>query len=355
MPRVYAGINDGVISNTDNVSWAATRDATSGDSVLTNSLILGTSYGGQGTGIGTAGYWSVWRSYFQFDVSAITDPLESAILNMYFISSGKKFKIVRMERNFTTLDVDNFAELGGFVAGATMAGNVTDYIDGVGTDSSGFNVITLNAQARADMLAGNNGNFNIAVVGYTYDYLNVEPDAGDSNVGGLVYNDFPNQTFDCYIDYEYPVASKSALAGGDFTRTQLRDKTLITAGLSENTLYEVVAVNNSPNQVYLTMEGDNLFRKPGETTKGFHIETTNSVSGSNVINYIQENPHASFILAGATGSFASASFLISSSVGSGERGGNSILVTATNGLAYDTLDPTNSGSTTGINFEIFDI
>ena len=56
MPIVYAGANDGLVSNQDNVNWAATRDATSGDSVLTNSLILGTSYGGQGTGIGTAGY-----------------------------------------------------------------------------------------------------------------------------------------------------------------------------------------------------------------------------------------------------------------------------------------------------------
>ena len=356
MPIVYAGENDGLISNTDNVSWAATRDATSGDNVNSAASNISPAFGTQGTGVGSAGNWGVFRSFYQFDVSAITSTLESAVLNI-FVSSGvgSTFRIVRVGRNFTNLEFTNFDAITGFVAGATMAGNVTDYIDSVHTTTDGFNVITLNAQARADILAGNNGNFNICIVGNTYDYLNVDPGAGGSNAGGLVMNNFTGTSFDCFLEYEYSVASKSALAGSDFTRNQLRNKTAITAGLTENTLYEVVAVNNSPNQVYLTMEGDDLFRKPGEAGKGFHIETTNSVSGSNVINYIQENPHASFILAGATGSFASSSFLISSSVGTGERIGNTILIMATNGLAYDTLDPTNSGSTTGVDFEIFDL
>ena len=99
------------------------------------------------------------------------------------------------------------------------------------------------------------------------------------------------------------------------------------------------------------MEGNDLFRKPGETTPGFHIQTTDSVSGSNVIDYVQENPHASFILAGAS----SSSFLMSSSVGTGERPGNSIIMMATNNLTYSTLDPTSSGSALGANVEIFDL
>ena len=45
MPIVYAGVNDGVISNTDNVDWATTRDAASGDSVNTAGPIIGTAYG----------------------------------------------------------------------------------------------------------------------------------------------------------------------------------------------------------------------------------------------------------------------------------------------------------------------
>ena len=356
MPIVYAGVNDGAISNTDNVSWAATRDATSGDNVNSASAIISPAFGSEGTGVGAAGSYLVARCFYQFDVSAITSALESAVLNIFVgAGGGEDIRIVRMGRNFGTLEFANFSEITGLVAGATMAGNVTDYVDSVRahTVTSGYNVITLNATAREQIVY--NGNFNIAIVGNTYDYLNVDPGTGGENVGGLVYNDFPGTSFDCFLEYEYPVASKSALAGSDFTRNQLRNKTAITAGLTENTLYEVVAVNNSPNQVYLTMEGDNLFRKPGETSPGFHIQTTNSVSGSNVINYIQENPHASFILAGATGSFASSSFLISSSVGTGERIGNTILIMATNGLAYDTLDPTNSGSITGVDVEIFDL
>ena len=356
MPIVYAGVNDGAISNTDNVSWAATRDATSGDNVNSASAIISPAFGSEGTGVGAAGSYLVARCFYQFDVSAITSALESAVLNIFVgAGGGEDIRIVRMGRNFGTLEFANFSEITGLVAGATMAGNVTDYVDSVHTQTTNYQTITLNAQARADILAGNNGNFNICIVGNTYDYLNVDPGAGGNNTGGFVFNDFPGTSFDCFLEYEYPVASKSALAGSDFTRNQLRNKTAITTGLTENTLYEVVAVNNSPNQVYLTMEGDNLFRKPGETSPGFHIQTTNSVSGSNVINYIQENPHASFILAGATGSFASSSFLISSSVGTGERIGNTILIMATNGLAYDTLDPTNSGSITGVDVEIFDL
>ncbi len=349
MPIVYAGVNDGLVSNQDNVSWAATRDATSGNAVITGAATGNPSFGSQGTGVGAAGYTTVVRSFYQFDVSAVTTTLESAVLNIYVGSGAGDFRIVKMGSNFSSLVLGDFDEMTGFVAGDTMAGNVIDYIDSAHTVTSGYNVITLNATAREQIVY--NGNFNIAIVGNTYDYLNVDPGTGGENVGGLVYNDFPGTSFDCFLEYEYPVASKSALAGSDFTRNQLRNKTAITAGLTENTLYEVVAVNDSPNQVYLTMEGDNLFRKPGETSPGFHIQTTNSVSGSNVINYVQENPHASFILAGAS----SSSFLISSSVGTGTRVGNSISVMATNGLYYSTLDPTTSGSVGGVNVEIFDL
>ena len=351
MPIVYAGANDGVISNTDNVDWATTRDATNGDNVNNAGSIIAPAYGSEGTGIGAAGYTLVARSFYQFDVSAITSALESAVLNIYVGSGTGDIRIVRMGRNFGTLAFGNFGEITGLVTGSTMAGNVTDYVDSVHTTTSAYQTITLNTQARADILAGNNGNFNICIVGNTYDYLNVDPGTGGSNTGGFVFNDFPGTTFDCFLEYEYPVVSKNALAGSDFTRTQLRDRTAITAGLTENTLYEVLTVNDSPNQVYFTMEGDNLFRKPGETSPGFHIQTTNSVSGSNVINYVQENPHASFILAGAS----SSSFLISSSVGTGTRVGNSISVMATNGLYYSTLDPTTSGSVGGVNVEIFEI
>jgi hypothetical protein len=352
MPTVYAATNDGTISNNDNVDWATTRDAASGDTVNTAGSIIAPAYGTQGTGIGGAGYWGVYRSFFQFDVSAITDAISSAVLNIYIASGvGSTLRIVRMGRNFGTLGVGNFGEMTGFLAGSTMAGNVTDYIDSVHTTTSGYNAITLNAQARADILTGNIGNFNIAIVGNTYDYLNIDPGAGGSNIGGLVHNDFPGTTFDCYLEYEYPVASKNALAGSDFTRQQLRDKTKLTAGLAEDTLYEVLTVNNSPNQVYFTMEGDNLFRKPGEAGKGFYIETTNSASGSNVINHVQEAMHASFILAGATGSFSSASFLISSSAGTGTRTGNTIEIMATNSSVIQKK----SESAIGVTVEIFDL
>ena len=353
MPIVYAGANDGVVSNTDNVDWATTRDAASGDSYNTVSAIIAPAFGSEGTGIGAAGSYMVARCFYQFDVSAITSALESAVLNIYVGSGTGDIRIVKMGGNFTSLTWSNFSDIKGLTAGATMAGNVQDYVDSVHTTTSAYQTITLNAQARADILAGGfGGDFNICIVGNTYDYLNVDPGAGGSNTGGFVFNNFPGTSFDCFLEYEYAAASsKSALAGSDFTRTQLRDRTPITTGLTENTLYEVVAVNDSPNQVYLTMEGDDLFRKPGETGKGFYIETTNSVSGSNVINYIQENPHASFILAGAS----SSSFLISSSVGTGERVGNTISVMATNGLYYSTLDPTTSGSVGGVNVAIFDL
>ena len=357
MPIVYAGVNDGAISNTDNVNWATTRDAVNGDSVNTAGSIVSPAYGTEGTGIGSAGSYLVARSFYQFDVSAITSPLASATLNIFVGSgTGKTFRIVKMARNFTNLTFGNFGEMKGFVTGSSMAGNVTDYVDSVHTSTSAYNVITLNAEARADILAGNSGNFNIAIVGNEFDYLNIDPGTGGNNTGGFVFNNFPGTSFDCYLEYELaPAAAKSPLAGSDFTRTQLRDKTLITAGLTEGTLYEVLTINNSPNQVYLTMEGDSLFKIPGITKKGFEIETTNSNSGSNVINVVKEAPHASFILAGATGSFSSASFLISSSADTGTRIGNSISIMATNGLSYNTLDPTNSGSAIGVTVEIFDL
>ena len=83
--------------------------------------------------------------------------------------------------------------------GGDMESSVTKYSGEVTTwSSSGYNDITLNAQALADMR--DDSTVYIALVNFDYDLKDVEPtDATGRN--GLYYTNYTGTSRDPYIDY----------------------------------------------------------------------------------------------------------------------------------------------------------
>ena len=105
----------------------------------------------------------------------------------------------------------------------------------------------------------------------------------------------------------------------------MRTKQLVSTEITADTDYEFKFENNLKGQIYFNIEGVN--NKDIFTTAS--LRTTSSDSGSNVVSFISESQHVSFILAGESTS----SFLMSSS--GVTIPGNNIKVMATNVEVYD--------------------
>lgn len=218
-----------------------------------------------------------------------------------------------------------------------MAGNVTDYVDSsiVFTANSVVS-ITLNSTAIGVMNA--NDKFIIAVVGDTYDYRNVEPSAGESNLGGMGFADIPGDTAnDPQISYTTGAVERSPDAGGTKSKDQLRTKQNITTEITADTDFEFKLENSLKTPVYFNLEG--IQGKDIFNTASFR--TTTSDSGSNVLSFISQSQNSSFIIAGES----TASFFLSSST---TIPGNSIRAVATN---ITQLTPT-STKVFGVSMEV---
>ena len=198
MPTIIADTTDGYLDKSA-YSWAGARDAASAD----------IAYVWQNDA-----HASVWhmpaphdtvrnisRCFFAFDTSGINSIPPSATLNLHGINNENANIIVvkATAPDLTTgIALADFDAIDGFVAGATMAGNVTDYSAAFSAGSwnmSGYNIITLNAAALSDMAAL----FKIAIVEYTHDYLNVAP--GGTTLYKTNWYTANNASNKPYIDY----------------------------------------------------------------------------------------------------------------------------------------------------------
>jgi len=344
MPNIAASTSDGHIAKSGTGTWASVRDATDGDSVSNTSFGGGFDIGSQGKGVGSAGQYTVKRSFFQFNVAGISNITELTMSVYGNSSGGGKARAVKpTAASFASgLGVADFDAIEGFSAGNTMAGNVTDYTDNYFTiANSATNEIFLNAAAVND--ANANNKLSVCLVGDTFDYKNVDPSSGGDNTAAVAFAEFPFASFQPTLTYVTGSAAREAIGGGQFTRTELRDRAIVTGEIEANKDYEFLLVNNLNNQVYFNIEGGggkDIFNTAS-------MRTTTSDSGSNVLEFISESVHVSVILKAN----ATSSFLLSSSAA---LPGNTFSALATNPQVFNIEDTTASGSVFGVNLEIIE-
>jgi len=345
MPNIAASTSDGHIAKSGNGTWSSVRDATDGDSVSNTNFGGGFDIGSQGKGVGSAGKYTVKRSFFQFNVAGISNITELTMSVYGNSSGGGRVRAVKpTAASFAGggLGVADFDAIDGFSAGNTMAGNVTDYTDTYFVIANSVNSeIYLNSAAVND--ANANSKISVCLVGDTYDYKNIDPDAGGDSTAAVAFAEFPFASFQPVLTYVTGSAAREAIGGGEFTRTELRDRAIVTGEITADTDYEFLLRNNLNSQVYFNIEGGggkDIFNTAS-------IRTTTSDSGSNVVGFVSENTHTSVIVKAN----ASASFLLSSSA---TFPGNTFSVLATNPQIFNIEDTTASGSILGVDLDIFE-
>ena len=225
MPTIYADATDGYVykSATGGPSWASVRDATSGTGA--SSTTTARPFGIRvDAATGRGGLYAVERSFFAFDISSISTEVASATINLrgYSNGTGDVICVKATAPDLTSnLVVGDFDAIDGFSAGASMAGNATDYSAEVATwSTSGYNTITLTADALSDM--EDDSILKVCVVNYDYDYLNVDLGfSGGNHRNGVYYADRSGTSFDPYIEYTLAgaaVASVDGVAIGNITK-----------------------------------------------------------------------------------------------------------------------------------------
>jgi len=336
MPSSVADENDGNVKNGPVGNWAGARDATSGTSTSNTGQSNSAAFGASGgAGRGAVINSTVSRAFFEFDFTGVTN-VDTATLKINNPSNNSSIARIVKAGDFAPLGVGDFDNIVGFSAGNTMAGNVTDFIDApITLAAQATTDFTLNSTAIADM--NSNDKFRIAIVGNTHDYLNVAVSATDNNVGGITFANKPGTEDDPQIEYTTAAVGRSADAGGTKSKDQLKRRALISTEISADTDFEVKLTNTLKTPVYFNLEG--VGGKDIFSTASFR--TTTSDSGSNVLSFISESQHASFILAGESTS----SFFLSSSIA---IPGNNIEAVATN---ITQLTPT-STEVLGVSMEV---
>ena len=229
MPQLYGTTDDGyAFAFASGGTWADARDSNGTD--LGRGNVAGPSAVNYSWSASAAhstsrgGYYTVVRSFFVFDTSSITDKLAKAVLNIhgYVNNSGDVIFVKAFRPGVgSPLTAGQFGAITGYSAGNSMAGNVTDYSAEISSwSTSGYNSISLTRDALADI--SDNSTFLVAMVNYTYDYLNVTPSSAQED-NGAYYADEAGTSKDPYIDYTEGFAND--IMGSD------RDKNASVIGL----------------------------------------------------------------------------------------------------------------------------
>ena len=216
MPTIYAADTDGYLYNYTTDTWVNVRGAGTathaGASVTRYSRAIRTFHT---AGRGGDTYF-VGRSFFAFDTSGITATVASATLKIYGFSNDDAGGVIAVKATAPDLSTDiavaDFDAITGFSAGNTMSGNVTDYSSELATwTTSGYNEITLNAQALSDMVSGDV--LKICVVEHDHDYSNSAPSNADFD-NGCYFSEYSSTSRDPYIDYTLAAGAQVAKVSG---------------------------------------------------------------------------------------------------------------------------------------------
>ena len=186
MPTINPG-RDAALRVDNESTWALARDRSSAETVRTTATTA------IPTASGASSVFDCYRYMAAFDTSGISGTVASATLKLYGVFfTNADLIVVKVSSSATGSPTTNFvaadfSRIDGFVAGSSMAGNVTDYSAEIPTWSTGqYNNITLTSDALSDL--SSLSTFRLAVVTYDYDYLNVAPGAGTFRSGFRTVN-----------------------------------------------------------------------------------------------------------------------------------------------------------------------
>ena len=224
MPTIYAHTNDGYITRFNQSSWSNARASTTGTAASSTSS-------GHYTGVradktssrGGGSLFSIYRSFFFFDTSAISTDVSSATFKVRGYSNGGGDLIaVKSNADIATLGTADFGSIAGWntttdgSGGGDNESNVTKYSAEISIWSIiGYNDIALNAQALADMRDDNI--LYICLLNYDYDLKDIEPTGYTSNRNGLYFTNYTGTSRDPYIDYTLaPAADNSIFFGANY-------------------------------------------------------------------------------------------------------------------------------------------
>ena len=210
MATIYADSSDGWVRSFNQSSWSNARTGAGGlgFSSTSSSAAFGISaYKTAARGGGSA--YHVYRSFLWFDTSGISTDVSSASLKIMgsSISSGDLIAL-KSNSDIESLGTADFDAIEGWSTGIGSTdgsgggdneSNVTKYSSEVTTwNTSGYNTITLNAQALADMR--DNDKVYIVLVNYDYDLKDIAPTGFSDNRNGLFFTEYTGTSRDPYID-----------------------------------------------------------------------------------------------------------------------------------------------------------
>tara|TARA_R100001443_G_C3313333_1_gene168293 strand:- start:7 stop:687 length:681 start_codon:yes stop_codon:yes gene_type:complete len=209
MATIYANTQDGYVARVNQSTWANARANSSGTAAsATGSNFFQGISGFAQAARGGGSVYTIYRSFLWFDTTGISTNVDSATLKIRgFSQSGGDVIAVKATLNTGSLGTADFEEIEGWDSSGTngsgggdMESSVTKYSNEITTwSTSGYNDITLNAQALADMR--DNGTIHIALINFDYDLKDVAP-TDNTGRNGLYYANYTGTSRDPYIDYD---------------------------------------------------------------------------------------------------------------------------------------------------------
>ena len=215
MATIYSGTNDGMCGMGLR-SWADARNG-AGNSFDSNDARHGNPvwqyyHSGRGT-------YGIYRAFFEFDTSGVTIAPSAATLKVKGHAYGEGDIIAVKSEQGGTLAAGDFNSLPS--AALTALGNTDG--SGAGTlasvsnftysaeittwSTSGYNDITLNATAIADMVSLDT--FKVCLMNHDNDYLDQDGTTQERN--GLYWDDDTTSGYRPYIDYTAGVVADNAV------------------------------------------------------------------------------------------------------------------------------------------------
>ena len=220
MATIYAHTNDGYVRRTNQSSWSNARATTTG--TYANSTGSFSGFGvaaSKTTARGGGSTYNIYRSFFFFDTSGISTDVDSATFKVFGYSQTSGDLIaVKSNSDIETLGTADFGSIVGWntttdgSGGGDNESNVTKYSAEISTwSNSGYNDITLNAQALADMR--DDDKVYICLINFDHDLKDIEFTGFNRN--GLHYTNYTGTSRDPYIDYELaPTATDNSIFFG---------------------------------------------------------------------------------------------------------------------------------------------
>ena len=222
MATIYAHTNDGYVVNYNQSSWSNARATTTGSGASSTGTTYFTAVQADRTATRGGGYfYSIRRSFFYFDTSGILTDVDSATFKVRGFSRGDGDLIaVKSNSDIETLGTADFGSIVGWntttdgSGGGDNESNVTKYSAEISTwSTSGYNDITLKAQALADMR--DDDTVYICLLNFDYDLKDIAPTGYSSHRNGLFYTNYAGTSKDPYIDYTLaPTVSDNAVFFG---------------------------------------------------------------------------------------------------------------------------------------------